>query len=331
LYYKKFYVKLQMIKYRLFVFLHQGQGASFAPWPTFITEYGKRSGDAALFGAIPGLCETNLMQKDRGRLQMAKSGDDKKSGNKKPEAEKVPLKTDFHAQADETNQVYRQASGKYVLICGTTRKGKICKSYAGRGTSHPGYGRCLNHGGCSTGPITPEGKAISAQNSRVHGLYSKVLLPHEQKIFDQLYASKDLGLEGEILLLKTKILSYLEEWRYKYLNNYQDAKRVGANEDLAQDFAKKKTEVWASFVSEAGSTTGKTCYQAATIEDRALDRSLRTLANMVEKHARLNGTSGDDLINQINTELRAASFGKVGLSWSGGPPQRVPGGGARDE
>jgi hypothetical protein len=261
---------------------------------------------------------------------MAESGNGEKPDKKQVSTKIGPLNTDLHPQADEMNIVHQNPSGRYVLVCGAQRHGKrgYCTSFAGRGTNHKGFGRCSNHAGNSTGPITPEGKAISAQNSRIHGLYSKVLLPHEQKIFDQLYVSKDLGLESEILLLKTKILSYLEEWRYKFINNYQDAKAVGANEDQAKEFAKAKTEVWGSFVSEAGSTTGKTKYQAATIEDRALDRSLRTLANMVEKHARLNGTSGDDLLNQINNELRAASLGKVGLSWAGGPPKRVAEGGA---
>jgi hypothetical protein len=261
---------------------------------------------------------------------MAKSGNGEKPDKKKTDTEKEPLKTDLHPQADEMNFVYRQKSGRYTLACGAKRpaSGKTCTAFAGRGTKHPGYGRCLNHAGCSTGPVTPEGKAISAQNSRLHGLYAKCLLPHEQAIFNELYKAKDLGLEFEIIMLKTKIMNYLTEWREKYISNYQTAKKVGADDETALDFAKKKTEVWASFVSEAGSTTGRTCYQAATIEDRALDRALRTLGNLVEKHARLTEQNPADLFNQINSELRSASFGKVGLSWAGGPATRVPEGGA---
>jgi len=253
---------------------------------------------------------------------MAKSGDgkkpDTKTENVKPEKPE-PKKTDLHPKADDLNQVYKKSNGAYCLICGVTRRDKVCKAYAGRGTDHLGYGRCKNHGGSCTGPVTPEGKAIAAQNSRIHGLYAKVLLPHEQKIFEQLHQAKDLGLENEIRILKTKILSYLEKWRFEYVNNYQDVKKLGGTEETALEFANKKTTVWASFVSEAGNTTGRTCYQAATIEDRALDRALRTLANMVEKHARLEGINGEDLLSQLNQELRAASLGKVGLSWGGQP------------
>ncbi|WP_425507831.1 HGGxSTG domain-containing protein [Thermomonas beijingensis] len=50
--------------------------------------------------------------------------------------------------------------------CGAdTRAGRPCRC-----KPEPGKTRCRNHGGCSTGPKTPEGKARSAQNRRAKSI-----------------------------------------------------------------------------------------------------------------------------------------------------------------
>lgn len=165
-------------------------------------------------------------------------------------------------------------------------------------------------------------------NSTTHGLYSRVLMPWEVEIYNRLVQEADTGLNKEIYLLKTKILSYLDNWREKALQRYRDAKNLGATNDQAKEMAEKETTVWASFVSDDGNTTGKTFYHAMTIEDRALDRALRTLSNMVKAQAQLNPDQGNDLLKQINEELKAASFGRVSLSWGGQAPAI---GGKKDE
>ena len=56
----------------------------------------------------------------------------------------------------------KRQGAKGAPRCGAdTRAGHPC-----RRKPEPGKIRCRNHGGCSTGPKTPEGKARSAQNGR---------------------------------------------------------------------------------------------------------------------------------------------------------------------
>lgn len=60
-------------------------------------------------------------------------------------------------------------------LCGIVRKGKACGQPAGFGTAHVGDGPCKWHGGKSTGPKTPEGKARSRLNPVKHGLFANAL------------------------------------------------------------------------------------------------------------------------------------------------------------
>lgn len=83
-------------------------------------------------------------------------------------------------------------------LCGAkTRSGGRCKKPAMKN------GRCRNHGGA-----TPE----TNQNARKHGIYSKVLLPEEQALFDE----APLGsLDAEIRLLRVQINRALKAQRDK--------------------------------------------------------------------------------------------------------------------
>lgn len=87
----------------------------------------------------------------------------------------------------------------------------------------------------------------------------------------------------------------------------------------AEAYADSMTRVWYS----EGEKGGRSYYHAGSIEDRTLDRALNTLSRLVEKHARLNPENGDDLLGQINAELRAASRGKVSISWGGEAQKRL--------
>lgn len=221
------------------------------------------------------------------------------------------IKVQFHPQADQLNTIAVTKKNP-TLVCGAMKGGKPCKQPAGAGTSHPGYGRCRLHGGNNTGPKTPEGKARSIANNRIHGLYAKTLLPEEQAIFDELQETPPNSLEYEINLQKAKIIAYLQRNRDKYQKD---------READGDEVAYRKSKVYYS-ESENG---GRSYYHAGTIEDRALDRALNTLRRLVETHNRMNSDEETgDIVDAINAELRAASQGQVTLSWGGSPQSKEP-------
>lgn len=225
-----------------------------------------------------------------------------------PDPYDMEAKRKLHPQADEKNFI----DDRGVLVCGARKKHGpgFCRSRAGFGTHHKGYGRCKFCGGSSTGPKTAEGKANSAGNNRTHGLYSAALGEEERALYEEMIEAKENGLMHEILVLKVKIITYLSKWRKKW---EEIASREGA------EAADKATKVWFN-VTENGA---RNYYHAGTIEDKAFDRALNTLGRLVEKHARLTQDNGDDLLAQINAELRAASHGQVSISWGGKAQERV--------
>lgn len=206
----------------------------------------------------------------------------------------MDLKRLFHAQADEKNVIGTWNKWP-ALMCGAKRKGKTCGQIAGTATDHKGYGRCKHHGGRNTGPKTKEGKTITAQNPRKHGLYSSALSKDERETYEQLLEDPAASLLDEIMMMKAKVLLYLQKWNKKLLEKGEEA-----------------TKRWYQTTDQ-----GRASYYAGTIEDRVLDRALNTLGRLVEKHARLTQSTGDDLLSQINRELRQASQGKVMVSWGG--------------
>lgn len=82
----------------------------------------------------------------------------------------------------ERAEALRKELGKIELICGAVSKeGKIC-------TKPPteGKARCSQHGGLSTGAVTPEGKLAQLANLHpkahfIHGLYSHFVMSTEEK------------------------------------------------------------------------------------------------------------------------------------------------------
>lgn len=225
-------------------------------------------------------------------------------------------KEDLNPNADEKNFVAFKGKQKTpYLACGAKSKNKkagdLCHLVAGMGTEHKGYGRCKFHGGCNTGPKTPAGKAKVAQNSTKHGFYSDVLGAAEKEAYEDMVQKNTIGLEHEIFMLKAKILVYLKKWREKW-----DV----VNDREGSDQADRATKVL--YKESEGNSTSTAYYHAGTIEDKPLMRALETLGRLVDKHAKLNpGSDSDTLVNQLNTELRAASYGQVSVTWGNSKPQ----------
>jgi hypothetical protein len=268
-------------------------------------------------------------------------------------------KSQLNAKADQKNRV-DIVRGREVLTCGAKKKKGpgFCKSTAGAGTQHPGYGRCKFCGGSSTGPKTEEGKAVVANNPRKHGFYSEALSPAEQAAYEEELVTESMGLQHEIYMLKAKIRVYLVRWRKKWesfynrklsekyvkykclnpdcgrtfvkgelegkpgycLNAMCHDKRLEAIERWVANRTHEEAEKYADAESRVWYSEGegaRSFYHAGSLEDRTLDRALNTLGRLIEKHARLNPDKGDDLLGQVNAELRAASKGKVSISWGG--------------
>ena len=220
------------------------------------------------------------------------------------------LKKQFHYQADDKNFISTSRKTP-LLVCGASSKGKFCRNPAGSGTDHVGHGRCKWHGGCSTGPKTEEGRQAVAKNSAIHNLYAKCLPPEEQATFNNLAEDRVKGLEFEINMMKAKIIGYLDK---------QNTKFLAFKEAHGEEEAYKRMKVYYN-ESDSGA---RNYYHAGTIEDRPLDRALNTLARLVEKHNKLTSEDkGDDLLTNINAELKAASHGQVSISWGGKPQTRA--------
>lgn len=209
----------------------------------------------------------------------------------------VSLKKRIHELADAKNFI-SERSKNLVLCCGAKKKNKddVCRSLAGMGTDHPGYGRCKFCGGASTGPKTPEGKA-NIGRARKHGFYSSVLSNEERDTYEELLADKTVTLTDEIYMLKAKIKVYLAKY-------YRKAK---AGEAATKEWYKDGDE--------------KGYFHAGTIEDRTLNRALETLRRLVDSYAKITGNDSASMLDQINAELRAASQKEAEGSW-GGPAQQ---------
>jgi hypothetical protein len=210
-------------------------------------------------------------------------------------------KLQLHPEADQKNFIDVRR-GALVLRCGGKNiKGGFCKSLAGAGTDHKGYGRCKYCGGNSTGPKTEEGKQRVSQNSRKHGLYAKYLSTEEQAIYEDLLKKKDLTLLEEISFLKTKLISYL-----RYVCSEEKAK---GREGLIR--YRYRGEI-------------VTQYEMGSIEDPNVHQTLEQIRRLVATAKSIDGVNGEDLLQQVNAELRAASQKIVEESWGANTaPQHI--------
>ncbi|XJZ25964.1 hypothetical protein ACF5W4_11180 [Bacillota bacterium Lsc_1132] len=228
-----------------------------------------------------------------------KQNTDQQPGN--PDPYNMDAKRQLHSKADEMNFIGTRR-GKPVLCCGARKKKGpgFCRSLAGSGTDHTGYGRCKYCGGSNTGPKTVEGKAAAAQNSRKHGFYSKVLRGQEQETYENLLEAKAVTLLDEIFMLKAKILTYLDKWQNRIDKEGEKAAHQWVTSGIDQE---------------------RTYYTASTADDRVLQRALETLRRLIDSHSKLTGSDGEGLLDSINKELRAASQGEVTVAWKARPAQ----------
>lgn len=282
----------------------------------------------------------------------------------------MALKQKHNPKADERNRL-DVIRNRVQLTCGAKRKKGpgFCRSIAGFGTQHPGYGRCKYCGGASTGPKTPEGKAASTSNNVKHGFYSEALRGREREEYNaDLNNEGYVTLEHEIRMLRVKIKLYLVKWSEKWeaffakkkserFIKYQctnpDCKRTQVMGELAgkptfcnwgtcHNRALEEVDSWyaehtdevATRYADAESRvyysegeTVRAYYHAGTLEDKPLNLALNTLSRLIEKHARLNPNTADDLIASINGELKTASMGKINISWGGDAQARKGGNG----
>ena len=209
-------------------------------------------------------------------------------------------KRQLHSQADEKNFI-SERNGKPILCCGAKKsKGRFCKSIAGAGTNHKGYGRCKFCGGSNTGPKTAEGKAKAAQNARKHGLYAQRLTEKEQQTYEELLANKAFGLQDEISLAKTKLQSYYD---YVWL-----IRRAQGRKGLLKHQFKK------GFITE---------YEMGSAEDPNVIQMLETIRRLVATANSLDSMDSQTIVDQINKELREASQVAAEKSWNGVAQERV--------
>ncbi|NIK67921.1 hypothetical protein [Paenibacillus sp. BK720] len=201
-----------------------------------------------------------------------------------PDPYDMEAKLKLHPKADEKNRIELR-QGNPVLCCGgkkTEKKGGgFCRSLAGMGTEHPGRGRCKFCGGKNTGPRTAEGKAISAQNGRKHGLYSRVLSVEEREIYEDQIEAETYNLQHEIYLLKAKLVTYLSGWQRKWDSYYK--------KKLAEEFIKYKcTNPDCGTIYVRGELEGKPGYcQALKCGERKLEEVERWVADRTHEEATL--------------------------------------------
>ncbi len=173
--------------------------------------------------------------------------------------------------------------------CGAkTRAGTPCKNRA------MPNGRCLRHGGKSTGP--PEGN----KNAATHGLYSSALLEGEAELYDQI----TLGtVDEELKMARIQLRRALNAQAQFERQREQGEKEAGLEYESIETEGKLKR-------GEDGRTT-LVPERAKTIRRKRdfqleINRFTRTVADLeVKRMAILGGTDSDNPHEQAQAIRRA--------------------------
>ena len=211
-------------------------------------------------------------------------------------------KREIHPDTDEKNFI-EERQGVLILCCGAKKKkGKegFCRSFAGSGTNHPGFGRCKFCGGASTGPKTPEGQGRVGQNSRKHGLYARYLTHEEQAVYEELQQKKDLTPIEEIHFLRTKLVTYMLH-----------VEKIRKKSGLKGLRRKRIKDGWAAW------------YEMGSIDDPNIHKTLEQIRRLLATAKNVEVPNSQTILDEINSELRFASQKQAQVSWIGLSQQRV--------
>lgn len=162
----------------------------------------------------------------------------------------------------------------HIAQCGAkTRSGGECKNKAGKGTDHPGQGRCKFHGGST--PIKT-------------GRYSKIQRPRIKELIEGFENDPDpFDLLPEVKLLRALILDYIERY-----DEYTDALLEWHDSyvDSAKAAFSKPTKIMdiisvGTFIGQIGSLLEKIHKQKqeSTISIATLNRIIEQLGIEAER------------------------------------------------
>jgi hypothetical protein len=150
--------------------------------------------------------------------------------------------------------------------CGAqTRNGGTCQQ-----PPVPGKERCRFHGGKSTGPKTPEGKAAVAGNALKHGIFTRAILEVEEQVY--LAAKRIRDLRDDLAMARLRLLR--AETVHKTLQE-----KVYAGDKVDQDALDR------SFIrcDRLARTVGRLQeQQARVLEVRELEEKLGELTGRVD-------------------------------------------------
>jgi hypothetical protein len=128
----------------------------------------------------------------------------------------------------------------------------------------------------STGPRTPEGKARSSQNARVHGLTSRevVVAEDEREIFEQFVAGYEQDLQPQGALELTLFNQIVHSaWNLRRVHILEAALFDGAADPLADDGCAAKLDRLARYAKRFENTLFRSTRELRTLQTNRAQRA----------------------------------------------------------